>query len=166
MGEQSRIKFNPVTKEIEIEGSEQFVKTYFDKIQSMLSGAQEAVAVAPIKEIPVEEKALEGKPLKKGRRSKKAPVVAEPIIEQLAKKIRQSKKAQKVLKEEKLVKEPKRGNMSKAVLTLIQDSQEGISTAELKEKTGLVERQIWSIIAIAKKTGKIKQEKRGVYVGA
>jgi len=111
----------------------------------MLSGAQEAIAVAPIKEISVEEKALEGKPLKKGR---------------------QSKKAQKVLKEERLVKEPKRGDMSKAVLSLIQDSQEGISTAELKEKTGLVERQIWSIIAIAKKTGKIKQEKRGVYVGA
>jgi len=171
MGEQSRIKFNPVTKEIEIEGSEQFVKTYFDKIQSMLSGAQEAVAVAPIKEIPVEEKALEGKPVKerpvkKGRRSKKAPVVAEPIIEQLAKKIRQSKKAQKVLKEEKLVKEPKRGDMSKAVLSLIQDSPEGITTTELKEKTGLTGRQIWSVIPGAKKRGKIKQAKRGVYIVA
>lgn len=43
----SRIKFNPVTKEIEVEGSEQFVKTYFGKLQAMLSGgraAEKAVA--------------------------------------------------------------------------------------------------------------------------
>ena len=35
---QSRIKFNPETREIEIEGSEKFVKTYFDKIQGLLAG--------------------------------------------------------------------------------------------------------------------------------
>lgn len=33
----TRIKFNPNTKEIEVEGSEQFVKTYFKKLQTMLS---------------------------------------------------------------------------------------------------------------------------------
>lgn len=38
----SRIKFNPVTKEIEVEGSEQFVKTYFGKLQAMLSGGRAA----------------------------------------------------------------------------------------------------------------------------
>ena len=36
----SRIKFNPVTKEIEVEGSERFVKTYFGKLQAMLSGSR------------------------------------------------------------------------------------------------------------------------------
>ena len=136
----------------------------------MLSGAQEAVVPAQIKKIPLERSALEGKPTKerptkKILQSKKNPVMAEPIIEQLARKIRLSKKAQKVLKEENLVKEPKRGDMSKAILAIIQDSPEGITTTELKEKTGLVKRQIWSIIAIAKKAGKIKQTKRGVYVG-
>ena len=166
MGGQSRIKFNPVTKEIEIEGSESFVGTYFDKIQSMLSCTQEAVAAAPIKEKPLKEKAIKEKTVRKARQSKKTTVVAEQIIEQLAKKIRQSKKAQKVLKEEKLVKEPKRGDMSKAVLSLIQDSPEGITTTELKEKTGLTGRQIWSVIPGAKKRGKIKQAKRGVYIVA
>ena len=39
MAEKSRIKFNPVTKEIEIEGSESFVTVTLDKIQAMLSGA-------------------------------------------------------------------------------------------------------------------------------
>ena len=149
MGEQSRIKFNPVTKEIEIEGSEQFVKTYFDKIQSLLSGTQKAIMKAPIKEKPIKEKAPERKPVK----------------ERPVKKVRQSKRAPKVIKEEKPVKEIKRGNMSKAVLALIQDSPEGIATAELKGKTGLTDRQIWSITSIAKKMGKIKQAKRGLYVG-
>jgi hypothetical protein len=107
MGEQSRIKFNPVTQEIEIEGSEQFIKTYFDKIQTMLSGAKEG----------------------------------------------------------KLVKESRRGSKSNAVLALIRNSPEGITTTELKEKTGLTERQIWSITSIAKKIGKIKKAKRGMYVG-
>ncbi|MEI7637705.1 MAG: hypothetical protein WCJ37_10395 [Syntrophus sp. (in: bacteria)] len=174
MGEQSRIKFNPETKEIEIEGSERFVGIYFDKIQAMLSGIQEAVAAAPVKlksikapmEKPSKEKALKEKPVRKVRQSKKTPKVAELVIEQLAKKIRQSKKAQKVAKEEVIRVKGKRGDMSEAVLALIQSSPEGISTAELKEKTGLAERQIWSIIAIAKKSGKIKQEKRGVYAGA
>ncbi len=36
MAEKFRIKFNPVTKEIEIEGTERFVKTYFGKIQKLL----------------------------------------------------------------------------------------------------------------------------------
>ena len=35
----SRIRFNPVNKEIEVEGSEKFVKTYFRKIQAMLYGS-------------------------------------------------------------------------------------------------------------------------------
>ncbi len=37
MRENSRIRFNPVTKEIEVEGSEKFVRTYFQKLQQMLS---------------------------------------------------------------------------------------------------------------------------------
>jgi len=36
MDERARIKFNPVTGEIEVEGSEEFVKTYFAKLQKLL----------------------------------------------------------------------------------------------------------------------------------
>ena len=45
----SRIKFNPNTKEIEVEGSEQFVKTYFKKLQTMLSD-KETAEKAPSRE--------------------------------------------------------------------------------------------------------------------
>ena len=36
MEERSRIRFNPATKEIEIEGSEEFVRIYFGKVQKLL----------------------------------------------------------------------------------------------------------------------------------
>jgi len=126
MAEKSRVKFNPVTKEIEIEGSESFVTTTLDKLQAMLSGDL-------VKKIPIKK-------------------------EPKAVKERQSIKAPKVPKTGTI-----RGPLSKLVLTLIQGSTEGISTAELKEKTGLKERQLWPIISRAKKIGKIKQIKRGVY---
>lgn len=137
MAERSRVKFNPVTKEMEIEGSESFVKATLDKLQAMLSGSP-AKKVA-VKKEPKAVKVPRRKPAKKARQLKKAP---------------------------KATTGKKRGALSKSVLSLIKNSAEGVSTAELKEKTGMQERQIWGIIAKAKKTGKIKQVKRGVYVAA
>jgi hypothetical protein len=128
MKENSRIRFNPVTKEIEVEGSEEFVKTYFGKLQAMISGVPEAM-------------------------------MKEPKV----KKVRPVKKAGKVAKEKPGV---KRVTNIDTVVGLIQGSTEGISTAELKEKTGLVELQIWSIVNRAAKLGKIKKVKKGLYAGA
>jgi predicted Rossmann fold nucleotide-binding protein DprA/Smf involved in DNA uptake len=139
MDGQSRIKFNPVTKEIEIEGSEKFVKTYFNKVQALISGTKEAVAKAPIKEKPIK-----AKPVKKAHPSKKAPVA----------------------KGKKPAKQSKKGSNVNTVLALIQNSQEGITTTELKEKTGLIDKQIWAVVYRTEKQGKIKKVKRGVYIGA
>ena len=139
MDGQSRIKFNPVTKEIEIEGSEKFVKTYFNKVQTLISGTKEKAAKAPVKEKPKKEK-----PAKKARPLKKAPVA----------------------KGKKPAKQFKKGSKVKTVLALIQDSQEGITTAELMERTGLTDKQIWAVVYRTEKQGKIKKAKRGVYVRA
>ena len=46
METKSRIKFNPATREIEVEGSESFVKTYFNKIQKLLAVKEETQKVA------------------------------------------------------------------------------------------------------------------------
>jgi len=125
MKNNSRIRFNPVTKEIEVEGTEQFVKTYFNKLQEILSGSVEKTV-----------KAAETAPAKKARKTtRKGPG------------------------------EGKVTNIDK-VLGLIQASKDGISTADLKEKTGLAERQIWSIVNRAKRDGKIKKMKRGLYSAA
>ena len=52
MKENSRIRFNPVTKEVEVEGSESFVKAYFSKLQEMIS------------ESPAKMEIVKGKPQK------------------------------------------------------------------------------------------------------
>jgi hypothetical protein len=138
MKESSRIKFNPVTKEIEIEGSEKFVKTYFDKIHKMFSESQGAASVKAIKEKLVKEKVG-----KKGRPSKKD--------------LNVKKSAEK---------KPRKASNTDKVLALIKESAAGINTAELKEKSGLTDKQIRPIVNLAKKQGKIKNAKRGMYVGA
>jgi len=53
-----------------------------------------------------------------------------------------------------------------AVLNVIRQSGAGATTAEIKERTGFSERKIWSIVAHAKRQGKIKSNKKGVYVTA
>ena len=146
MKENSRIRFNPGTKEIEVEGSESFVKTYFKKLQEMISGtAEKKVAIKK------EPKPVKAAPAKADKKKPKA-VKARPP--------KKAKKAAKKKPREKMI-----TNMA-SVLGLIQGSTEGISTAELKEKTGLIERQIWSIVNRAAKLGKIKKVKRGVYGAA
>ena len=131
MKENSRIRFNPVTKEIEVAGTEKFVKTYFNKLQAMISESAE----------------------------EKAAIKKEPK----AVKARLKKKAKKVAKKKRGVKRVTNIDM---ILGLIQGSAEGISTVELKEKTGLAKRQIWSIVNRAAKAGKIRKVKRGIYSAA
>jgi len=113
-----RIRFNPHTKEIEVAGTEKFVRTYFNKLQAMISGLAE-------KTTGVKPEAKVGK---------------------------KTKTAKKITNIEKVTK-------------LIIQSKDGISTAQLKKKTGLSERQIWSIVDRSAKLGKIRKVKRGVYGG-
>jgi hypothetical protein len=151
----ARIRFNPVTKEIEIEGSEEFVKAYFNKIQKMISGAPsktvrepKAVKVSPVK-----------KAVKKAIAVKAIPAIKEPKTA----KPRPAKKAKKTAK-----KKPRAKRITKidTIVGLIKGSADGISTAQLKEKTGLAESQIWNIVNSATKAGKVKKIKRGVYGAA
>lgn len=134
MKENFRIRFNPLTKEIEVEGSETFVKTYFAKLQAMISGAPEAEA--------------------EGSGANAAPAVGK------GPKASSPGKARKTATGEP---GERRVTHIDRIVGLIQESAEGISTTELKDKTGLVETQIWSIVNRAAKLGKIKKMKRGVY---
>jgi hypothetical protein len=139
----SRIKFNPTTKEIEVEGSEQFVKQYFGKLQAMLSGATGMKAA--IKKAPKSAKAV---PVKLNKQKSKA---ANAHPKKMALKVAIKKPSKK------------RATKMASVIEVIQGSSEGISTAELKEKTGLGEIQIWNIVNRAAKDGKIRKIKRGLY---
>lgn len=143
MKENSRIRFNPTTQEIEIEGSETFVKTYFDKLQAMLPEARAAGAEGP--------KAAKTVPARTGNREPKAGGAAPP------------EKGKRTAKKET---GEKRVTQIDRVVGLIRESAGGISTSELREKTGLVDNQIWSIANRAAKLGRIKKLKRGVYGAA
>jgi uncharacterized membrane protein len=130
MEEKSRIRFNPVTKEIEIEGSEAFVKTYFQKLQGLLLQTPE-------------------------NKNEKPP-------QKSARPVRKAKKAKAKPGKTKAGKE----TQMDAIVSLISRTEGGITTSALKEKTGLAERQIWSVVYRAEKQGKIKKTKRGLYVAA
>ena len=123
MEENSRIRFNPSTKEIEIEGTEAFVKKYFNKLQAMVLGTSEET-------VPED---VNARPARKAKEVTKKTFGA------------------------------KRVTNIDTVVGLIKGSAGGISTAELKEKTGLTELQIWNIVNRAAKEGKIRKVKWGVY---
>jgi hypothetical protein len=159
MKNNSRIRFNPVTKEIEVEGSELFVKTYFDKLQATITRpspktvtrrkGRKAVMAAPAKKAEKKTRLVKAPRVNK---AKKAPKAVKPTV---AKRVRKTGK--------KAPAEKKVTNID-VVVSFIQGAPEGISTAELKTKTDLNERQIWSIVNRASKLGKIRKMKRGVYV--
>lgn len=58
------------------------------------------------------------------------------------------------------------GEMSDAVLSLIQSTAEGVNTDQIIEQTGFSKAQVWGIVSRAKKAGKIKTGKRGIYVAS
>ena len=134
METRSRIRFNPATREIEIEGSEEFVRIYFGKVQKLL--------LAPVG----------------GKEEKPKPPRARPAGK--------PKKMKKKTGPKKVPKKVPKETLLNSVVRLIRGSEEGITTAVLKEKTGLAESQIWSIVYRAEKQGKIKKTKRGIYMAA
>jgi hypothetical protein len=138
MEERSRIRFNPATREIEIEGSEEFVRIYFGKVQKLLLASVG------------------------GKEKKPKPPRARPV----GKPGKTKKKTGPKKVSKKIPKKVSKKTLSDSVVRFIRGSEEGITTAALKEKTGLAESQIWSIVNRAEKQGKIKKIKRGIYVAA
>lgn len=135
MKRMSRIYFNPVTKEFELEGSEEFIRTYFDKLQKMLPGIPDE-----IKEVPTAAKAF--------------PVKRTTVKKAAKSKIPAPKKVARTVKGKTLI---------DTVIDLIEDSPTGITTSELGEKTGFTAKQIRSLTSRAAKLGKIKRANRGTY---
>jgi polyhydroxyalkanoate synthesis regulator phasin len=119
----------------------------FKKVEEFFTGYDKVVKSETVEE-PI---AVKVSPAKKA------------IKEPKAVKPRPAKKAKKTAKKKPRAK--KLTNIDK-VVGLIKGSTEGISTAELKEKTGLAESQIWNIVNSATKAGKVKKIRRGVYGAA
>jgi len=95
--------------------------------------------------------------------------VLEEKTKQMAKKVDKLEKAQAPKEpkgEPKAAKKPTRLSASETVLAIIKRSRKGIDTATLKKKTGFEGRKVGDIIFRLRKQGKIKSERKGLYVEA
>jgi len=65
-----------------------------------------------------------------------------------------------------VAKKPAKLSASGTVLAIVKRSRKGVDKATLIKKTGFEGRKIWDIIYKLKKEGKIKSERKGLYVKA
>ena len=61
-------------------------------------------------------------------------------------------------------KPPKKDTIRNTILNLIKSNPKGVDTKYIMEKTGLNKNQVWGTISNAKKEGRIRTAKRGIYV--
>lgn len=140
------IKFNELTREIEMRGSESFIESNFDKIQDLL-----------VECFGVKEKMI----------SRATEAIQEPIS------VVKVKDSQADL-ESKVKRPPLRKYIRKEgmlgheriVVEVAEQKPKEISIASLKEKFGLSESKIGGIIRDAEKLGKIRRVMNGSYAWA
>ncbi len=90
------------------------------------------------------------------------------MIKQLEKleKAQAAKKPKAKAVKKVVVKKRAKLSASETVLAIVKRSRKGIDTATLEKKTGFVGRKIRDIIFRLRKQGKIKSERKGIYVKA
>ena len=92
----------------------------------------------------------------------------EKMIKQLEKleKAQAAKKPKAIAVKKTVAKKPTRLSASGTVLAIVKRSRKGIDTATLEKKTGFKGRKIRDTIFRLRKQGKIKSERKGIYVKA
>ncbi len=103
-----------------------------------------------------------------GKDLKKLTQKTEKMIKQLEKpdKAQAAKKPKAKAAKKAIAKKPTRVSASGTVLATVKRSRKGIDTATLEKKTGFEGRKIRDIIFRLRKQGKIKSERKGIYVKA
>ena len=87
-------------------------------------------------------------------------------LEKLEKKAQAAKRPKARAAKKAVAKKPGKLSASGTVLAITKRSRKGVDKATLISKTGFEGRKIWDIIYRLKKEGKIKSERKGVYVKA
>jgi transcriptional regulator NrdR family protein len=132
------ISFNSMTFKLLAEGIGSLIEQ-MDKLAK-----PQAIKESKAKPARSKPKSLEKGPVKKAPVIKKA-VKAKPVKKTTAKK-------------------PANLSASDTVLAIIKRSRKGIDTVDLRKKTGFQGRKIGDIIYRLKKQGKIKRDRKGLYV--
>ena len=164
------IKFNLLTKEIEVKGSESFIESNFNKIQDLLvesfgvkkmivsrktKTTQEPISVVKMKE---SQAATE---IKRHELSEMSPIL--PATESFIAEFSHELKAKRPPLRKYIRKEGLPGH-ERIMVEVVEQKPREISIASLKEKFGLSESKIGGIIRDAEKLGKIRKVMNGSYV--
>ncbi len=165
-----RIKFNQLTREIEMKGSESFIESNFDKIQDPLiesfgvkkkmAERQARKSQEPIANVKMKASQA-GAEIKKPERSKASPILS--ATSSSMPEFSHELKAKRPPLRKYIRKEGVPGHQ-RVVVEVVEQKPREISIASLKEKFGLSDSKIGGIIRDAEKFGKIKKVVNGSYV--
>ena len=84
-----------------------------------------------------------------------------PGLEEIKRSIAARREGQKMKRE--AIRKAVGGGLTDTVYKIIQRSSEGVSPAQIQEKTGLSRRKIYEIVDRLKKAGRVKNLRRGLY---
>jgi hypothetical protein len=169
----SSIKFNYLTKEMEMEGSESFIESNFNKIQDLLVeslGVQERTASAASRIVKgMQEPALSVKMKESQPKTERIPhELSEvssmcPVTESSISQVSYELKVKRPPLRKYIRREGMPGHQ-RIMVEVVEEKPRELSIASLKEKFGLSESKIGGIIRDAEKLGKIKRVMNGSYV--
>jgi hypothetical protein len=163
------IKFNQLTKEIEVKGSESFIELNFNKIRNLLvesfgvkkmivsrktKATQEPISFVKMKESQARAE------IKRYELSEASPIL--PATKSFIPEFSHELKAKRPPLRKYIRKEGMPGNQT-IVVEVVEQKPREISIASLKEKFGLSESKIGAIIRDAEKLGKIRRVMNGSY---
>jgi hypothetical protein len=166
----SSIKFNYLTKEIEMKGSESFIESDFDKIQDLLIesfGVKKKMASRmtkanqePISGVKVKESQICAEI--KGHEQSDASPEALTTISTIHEISHEFKATRPPLR--KYIRKVGIPGHERTVVEVVEQKPKEIKLASLKEKFGLSEFKIGGVIRDAEKFGKIRRVMNGSYV--
>ena len=163
------IKFNPLTKEIEMRGSESFIESNFNKVQELLVesfGVKEKMASRKTEKNQESISFLAMKTSREGAEIERHHLSQASQILPAAKSVLPGTAHDLSAKRPPLRKYIRKEGLpghQRIVVEVVEQKPKEISIASLKEKFGLSESKIGGIIRDAEKLGKIKRVMAGSY---
>jgi hypothetical protein len=163
------IKFNLLTQEIEVKGSESFIESNFNKVQDLLVesfGVKKMIVSRKVKATQEPISFVKMKESQAGAEiNRRGLSEASPILTALKSSIPETAHELSVKRPplRKYIRKEGMPGHQRVVVEVVEEKPIEISIASLREKFGLSESKIGGIIRDAEKLGKIKRVMNGSY---
>jgi len=168
----SSIKFNYLTKEIEMKGSESFIESNFNKIQDLLVESFGVKKMVVSRKTKANQEPISGVKMKasqtcaeiKGHELSEVPQLFDATTTSIPEISHELKVKRPPLR--KYIRKVGIPGQEQIVVEVVDQKPKAISLASLKEKFGLSDSKIGGIIRDAEKLGKVRRVMNGSYVWA